>query len=124
MTTPAQRCVLVRHGETEWSLDGRHTGRTDLPLLPEGEAQARALRVRDEVDVLDAPVGVGEHFGGERQQPPHVVARGELGDDAPVERVQLDLRMQGLGEEPLTSVVEGDAGLVAGRFDAQDQQGG
>jgi probable phosphoglycerate mutase len=45
MPTPAQRCVLVRHGETEWSLDGRHTGRTDLPILPEGEAQARALRL-------------------------------------------------------------------------------
>ena len=44
MTTSAPRCILVRHGETEWSLDGRHTGRTDLPLLPEGEAQARALR--------------------------------------------------------------------------------
>jgi broad specificity phosphatase PhoE len=44
MTSPAQRCVLVRHGETEWSRDGRHTGRTDLPLLPEGEEQARELR--------------------------------------------------------------------------------
>jgi probable phosphoglycerate mutase len=44
MTTSAPRCVLVRHGETEWSLDGRHTGRTDLPLLPEGVEQAAALR--------------------------------------------------------------------------------
>lgn len=39
----AQRCVLVRHGETEWSKTGQHTGRTDLPLLPEGEKQAESL---------------------------------------------------------------------------------
>jgi broad specificity phosphatase PhoE len=40
---------LVRHGETEWSKAGRHTSRTDLPLLPEGEAAAEALapRLRD-----------------------------------------------------------------------------
>ncbi len=41
-----QRCVVIRHGETEWSRSGRHTGRTDLPLLPEGEDQARALGPR------------------------------------------------------------------------------
>jgi broad specificity phosphatase PhoE len=35
--------VVVRHGQTDWSLTGRHTGGTDLPLLPEGEEQARAL---------------------------------------------------------------------------------
>ncbi len=46
MSTPAPRCVLVRHGETEWSLDGRHTGRTDLPLLAQGVEQAKALRSR------------------------------------------------------------------------------
>jgi broad specificity phosphatase PhoE len=34
---------LVRHGETEWSRARRHTGRTDLPLNPVGEAEARAL---------------------------------------------------------------------------------
>jgi broad specificity phosphatase PhoE len=34
---------LVRHGETEWSRARRHTGRTDVPLNPTGEAEARAL---------------------------------------------------------------------------------
>jgi broad specificity phosphatase PhoE len=34
---------LIRHGATEWTHTGQHTGRTDLPLLPEGEEQARHL---------------------------------------------------------------------------------
>ena len=37
---------LVRHGETAWSLLGRHTGRTDLPLTPRGEQTARELGER------------------------------------------------------------------------------
>ncbi|MBX6391047.1 MAG: histidine phosphatase family protein [Frankia sp.] len=38
------RVVLIRHGQTEWSRAGRHTGRTDVPLTPEGERLAAALR--------------------------------------------------------------------------------
>ena len=38
------RLFLVRHGETEWSKDGRHTSITDLALTERGEDQARALR--------------------------------------------------------------------------------
>ncbi|MEU1310699.1 histidine phosphatase family protein [Streptomyces cinnamoneus] len=42
----APRILLARHGQTEWSLSGKHTGRTDIPLLDEGRRGAKLLGER------------------------------------------------------------------------------
>lgn len=42
MAAAKGRIVVLRHAETEWSRAGRHTGRTDVPLTPEGEEAARS----------------------------------------------------------------------------------
>jgi broad specificity phosphatase PhoE len=53
--------VLVRHGETEWSRDGRHTGRTDVPLTDRGRREAELLggplREWKFAQVLSSPLG-------------------------------------------------------------------
>jgi len=58
--TTRPRLVVVRHGETEWSLSGRHTGRTDLPLLEEGRLEAleigRRLAGHEFALVLSSPL--------------------------------------------------------------------
>ena len=43
MSTDSQEVVLVRHGETEWSRAGKHTGRTDIPLTERGRQEAEAV---------------------------------------------------------------------------------
>ncbi len=43
MSDLGQQIWIVRHSDTEWSLNGRHTGRTDVPLTKEGEAKADQL---------------------------------------------------------------------------------
>src|SRR5204863_139031 len=51
MSTPLPRIYLVRHGETEWSLSGQHTGVSDIPLTARGEDNARKIgeRLRKQV---------------------------------------------------------------------------
>ncbi|MGW6708257.1 histidine phosphatase family protein [Streptomyces sp. NPDC054956] len=53
--------ILIRHGQTAWSLSGQHAGRTDVPLTEAGEASARALAPRLAqrrlVAVFSSPLG-------------------------------------------------------------------
>jgi len=60
MSTHSQEVVLVRHGETEWSRAGKHTGRTDIPLTERGRQEAETvgleLRGRRFALVLTSPL--------------------------------------------------------------------
>jgi probable phosphoglycerate mutase len=61
VTTDRPRIWLARHGETEWTLSGQHTGRTDIALTPAGRRQAQALgrylAARSFALVLTSPLG-------------------------------------------------------------------
>jgi probable phosphoglycerate mutase len=89
--------VLVRHGETEWSRDLRHTGRTDIPLTDAGHEQAKVLR-----DALSA-------WSFERVL------------SSPLERAAETCRLAGLGEraECMDALLEWDYGEYEGITTAQ-----
>lgn len=89
--------VLVRHGQTEWSRDGRHTGRTDVPLTPQGEADAAALRPR-----LERPFG--------------------LVLTSPLVRAARTAELAGLDAEVEADLVEWDYGPEEGRTTAQARE--
>ena len=76
--------VVVRHGQTEWSASGKHTGLTDLPLLPAGEDDARRLR----------PVLAERHIA-------HVVV-------SPLVRARRTAELAGLTDGGRNSAIDGD----------------
>jgi broad specificity phosphatase PhoE len=57
---PPGEVVLLRHGATEWSTEGKHTGRTDVALSADGEQQAEAVKpalaTRNFAQVLSSPL--------------------------------------------------------------------
>ena len=90
------RIWLVRHGETEWSKSGQHTGRTDIPLTAMGEQQAKAL---------------GRHLAG------HPFA---LVLTSPLSRARETCRLAGFGAvaEVSDDLLEWDYGIYEGRTTA------
>ena len=69
---------VVRHGQTEWSVNGRHTGRTDIPLTTTGEEQARAA------GAVLAGVEFTEVWTSPLSRARHTCALAGLGDAAEV----------------------------------------
>jgi probable phosphoglycerate mutase len=83
-----KRLVLVRHGETEWSAAGRHTGRTDVPLTADGEAAARGLGPR----LAELGLAPGRRLSSPRRRALDTARLAGLGDGLEItdELVELD----------------------------------
>ena len=94
----------------------------------ERAGEAGAARVGDDVDLVDRDAAIGQDDSHQRHDTADVVARRELGDDAAVVGVHLDLAVQRLRKEGRRSARsranERDAGLVARRLDAENVHSG
>ncbi len=92
-----QRVVIVRHGDTAWSREKRHTGRSDIPLDPEGRKQARGL----------APVLAGSTFAA-------VFV-------SPLQRARETCALAGFGARAIvdSDLVEWDYGAYEGKTSAE-----
>ncbi|MFF2193208.1 histidine phosphatase family protein [Streptomyces sp. NPDC058157] len=100
----APRILLARHGQTAWSLLGKHTGRTDVPLLEEGRQGAKRL---------------GERLAGE----PWASLRGLEVRTSPLVRASESCDLAGFGvrAEPWDTLMEWDYGDYEGMTPAEIQ---
>ncbi|MFJ4802379.1 MULTISPECIES: histidine phosphatase family protein [Streptomyces] len=100
----APRILLARHGQTAWSLSGKHTGRTDVPLLEEGRHGAKLLGERLHRAPLDGLPGVEVRT-------------------SPLVRAAETCALAGFGEraEPWDALLEWDYGAYEGLTPAEIQ---
>jgi broad specificity phosphatase PhoE len=91
---------LARHGATEWSQSGQHTGRTDIPLIPDGEEQAKRLGARLAFITWDAVLS------------------------SPLQRAWRTAELAGYGDiaEPVDDLMEWNYGDYEGLTNAQIRQ--
>jgi probable phosphoglycerate mutase len=101
--------ILARHGQTEWSANGKHTGRSDIPLTPGGEASAAAL----------APA-LAARWSGRQGAAGHRLAAVLT---SPAQRAVRTAELAGLGDElkPDPDLWEWDYGGYEGLTTAQIQ---
>lgn len=100
MSSEKQELILVRHGETTWTLSGQHTSTTDLPLTVQGKEQARQL-----------------HDRLARLQFEHVFT-------SPLQRAKTTCEISGYAQNAIVDpdLVEWDYGLYEGLTTAQIQE--
>ena len=89
----------------------------------QGAGQPRSLRIGDRANLAERAPAIGKRLAQQRNEPPHMVPRGELRNDATVVAVHRNLRVQGVREQAALLIGERDARFVAGRFEAEDPHG-